>query len=83
MTKSHKILVEGSWSFPIDMLRYDQLFPRGSEDSYYIMESFLPDAQTKKPYRIELLGLKHHSYWKPTEERWRSFGWKVVEHKIL
>lgn len=70
--------VEGAGSFPIDMLRFDQAWPRGEDDAGQIHASF---NRSGKRRRIRL-----HSYkdtrapdYGLTLGRWRSFCWQVVE----
>ena len=58
--------VEGYGSFPIDMLRYDNAYPRDS-DSIYNMGQELDRRQVR-------LASCHC----PTHDRWASFGWKVI-----
>ena len=60
--------VEGSGSFPFDMLRYDRCWP------YYSQDSSQMDHHNIGRRRVVLEG-----YNKPTDGRWRSFTWRVVE----
>jgi hypothetical protein len=62
--------VEGTWDFPLDMLRYDLCWPASQSDAGLIAGTTLVG---KAERRITLKGLKL-----PTEARWVSFGWKVV-----
>lgn len=60
--------------FPMDMLRYDACFPSRSEDAAMISE------YTKEIVTVELE--TYHDSQRdghPTVDRWRSFGWTVVE----
>lgn len=61
--------VEGTSSFPVDMLRYDRCWPAHGTDASYIATH--PSTTL---IRIHLQGLKL-----PTVTRWESFGWRVVE----
>ena len=63
--------VEGSGEFPIDMLRRDECFPNGEQDSYRIQE--MRDRRT-----IYLIRTTDNRFWTPTGGRWESFGWKVT-----
>jgi hypothetical protein len=65
--------VTGSGRFPLDMLRYDLCWPANSDESLDI-EDALDSAVRLKERTITLKGLKL-----PTEPRWRSWGWRVVE----
>lgn len=63
-------VVEGTGMFPYDMLRYDSCTPRYQRDVSIMLES----GQRK----VELVRV--HEGKKPpiTDERWASFGWRVV-----
>ena len=63
--------VKGPGSFPIDMLRYDTSFPAKETQSLQIEA----DADMRE---VDLIhrGAKG---WKPTYDRWRSFGWNVLQ----
>lgn len=66
-----RFAVEGSGDFPIDMLRYDGAFPATERDSYKISEF---DHR-----RVELEAWADGPSTRvPTEDRWKSFLWKVV-----
>lgn len=58
--------VEGSGSFPIDMLRHDACWPATSKDAFC-----LEDGSSR---RIVLRTDWAHA---PTIGRWNSFGWRV------
>ena len=81
--KIHKIrfIVEGSTSFPIDMLRYDCCYPETAEDSAAILNAE-PGCE---PVRVKVIknttgpSAKSGNYTaEPTEGCWASFGWHVV-----
>jgi hypothetical protein len=75
--------VEGKGTFPIDMLRYDACYPASEADSYATMWDVVNEG-----YALRRVTLKHrvskdanlHHY--PTEDRWKSFMWKVVPGSI-
>ena len=71
----HRFKVQGEFSFPIDMLRYDCCFPYSEGDSIKI-ERILRD-RTAGPVE---LGAYQEKRWIPTAGRWESFLWKVTEH---
>lgn len=60
--------VEGRGEFPWDMLRYDECWPRGSQDVSGLI--------TERPRRPILLCTYKPSG--PTVARWESFGWTVT-----
>lgn len=62
--------VEGTGTFPLDMLRYDLSWPATSADA--------GEAQGPTFRRPRRIRLKSASPFAPTPERWESFGWKVV-----
>ena len=68
ITKTFK--VTGASEFPMDMLRYDAVYPRTSEDA-----SNIGAGQWHKRERrtIEIKGEGC------TPDRWASFGWKVSD----
>lgn len=67
--KAFKFTVEGSGSFPLDMLRYDCCWPATSGD---VAQMTAVTYNTKR--KVELL-----SHREPTKERWKSFIWPVVD----
>ena len=78
--------VEGTYPFPVDMLRYDQCWPsREATDSVELAEAMSgtsdrihrrnnPDHKPRKR-RVTLVT---NAINRPTVGRWESFGWKVV-----
>lgn len=68
--------VEGSGDFPTDMLRYDGCTPvhEGGEDGGGGI--LTPERHDERivPRRVRLRSWKGQI----TEERWRSFGWRVL-----
>lgn len=79
MNYCHEIKVAGSGCFPVDMLRYNQCWPATSEDCSAIIDTFEPGKL--EHYRINLKHYDHKS-WEPTKDRWLSFGWRVVSHRV-
>jgi hypothetical protein len=66
--------VEGSGSFPIDMLRYDACWPQSERyDTPAIQQD--PFSEPKKRRRVVLVTDNPSA---PTVGRWESFTWKVV-----
>lgn len=76
--KRKRFTVEGSGAFPFDMLRYDACWPESeARDSYQLQLSFQTDAtEYLKRRRVTLLSDDRNA---PTEGRWKSFNWRVVE----
>lgn len=68
--------VEGTWPFPVDMLRYDCCFPASQADVVRIEEMMVAPDYGKVTIELEAV---HHSRWAPTSARWESFGWRVIE----
>lgn len=81
MTKKyvHTVRVLGKFRFPIDMLRYDGLCPSKEEDSSEISGSLGDDEWETAPIELNCIAPKN---WKPTEARWKSFGWNILSHVI-
>ncbi len=74
-----EFIVEGSWPFPIDMLRHDQAHPATEEDSHKLVRTMDPTLNTGK---VTISLGKYHGIKKSphiTEGRWESFGWKVIK----
>jgi len=71
--KAHRFLftVEGSGSFPIDMLRYDRCWPANEGSDSYAIETH-PTAKRRR------IVLETQNELAPTNGRWESFGWKVL-----
>ncbi len=64
-------VVRGSGSLPLDMLRYDECWPRNSG----AVDAIQVDGEDKFTIRnVELRGVRE-----PTKDRWGSFGWTVLE----
>lgn len=64
--------VEGSGSFPFDMLRYDQCWPKSESPDSATLES-MTRRGVRGPFRVTLVSLNA-----PTQGRWESFGWLVI-----
>lgn len=73
----HHFNVVGAGPFPIDMLRHDVCSPEHSADADMIRES-LDATVADGPRTIHLIRYAPKG-WTPTEGRWRSFGWLVVD----
>jgi len=71
--KIYNYRVTGFAPFPVDMLRYDQAYPRHESESYKIVTGNLLTPHPEGVQVIELQGLRY-----PTEGRWESFGWSVA-----
>lgn len=69
------ISVQGAYSFPIDMLRYDRCTPHREKDSAAIRRSIAHDMD---PEPVEVVRFSKSAKWEPTRGRWESQGWKVT-----
>lgn len=69
----HKFTVEGRGQFPFDMLRYDGCFPAREAESVKL-EHFERGERT-----VDLIHRCEDRHWMPMDDRWRSFGWRVVK----
>jgi len=81
---THKVTVKPvlrTTSFPIDMLRYDGLVPLYQTDSNKIHRCCEMNEPHDETLTIELWK-RDVKTWKPTEERWKSFLWKIVGHEV-
>jgi len=89
----HTFRVEGTGDFPLDMLRYDQCWPRSQDDVYAMHPNYTERKagedqvryiHTFKVERIDTTtGRKVTllSWNTPTPKRWESFGWRIIEHE--
>lgn len=71
--KMYKWLVSGFTRFPIDMLRYDECFPLTESDSGVIAHTLEVSRRTTGPFEVQVGSYSRT----PSNERWKSFGWKV------
>jgi len=71
--------------FPIDMLRYDSCYPENEMESVSRINETLSEFIKAKDFTAKPIALIHLSHgnknWQPTEARWNSFGYKVIEIK--
>ena len=70
--------VESRYSFPIDMLRYDNCFPQTERDSGEITESIIG----MKGFSVGVGRFVEYKHVQPTIARWDSFGCKVSDIQI-
>lgn len=75
MSKRYRITVSGKGNFPLDMLRYDECWPRDALDAARIAPELPVTAHEE--FRLwadpRIIVLYSNKY--PTEQRWLSFGW--------
>jgi hypothetical protein len=72
-----RFTVEGRGEFPLDMLRYDRCFPRTGEDADMMLRQ---PEHLRSTRCVTLVALaRDNRFWQPTEGRWLSFGWSVIE----
>ena len=75
-TQRVRFTVEGSGTFPFDMLRYDACWPESeSRDSYRLAADYGNDKNPPSRRQVTLLSDNRHA---PTYGRWESFTWKVI-----
>ncbi len=69
-SKSQRVrfAVSGEGGFPIDMLRFDECWPASQVDSTRIAE----ESVMRRTVRLR-------SDKTPNEQRWKSYGWSIVE----
>jgi hypothetical protein len=73
--------VIGSGGFPFDMLRYDKCYPASSDDSAQLDDP-RHYKMSDKPRTIELMRYVMVRHNVPTAEKWKSFGWKLIEETV-
>lgn len=65
--------VEGIGTFPFDMLRYDQCWPKRESEDSTELELHPRSTRVREARQVTLVGISP-----PTEGRWASFGWRVL-----
>lgn len=86
--KVFSFTVKGSGQFPLDMLRYDQCWPTGTDDAskietslarYYKADFCAADEiGNSNKWEINLTGA--NGWGEPTPGRWESFNCRVTLH---
>ncbi|CAB4130440.1 hypothetical protein UFOVP119_64 [uncultured Caudovirales phage] len=71
-----KFTVTGRGRFPVDMLRYDECFPRTGEDAQAMNYDSESLAGVREVRSVTLCTYARHGS-RPTAARWASFGWSV------
>lgn len=71
---THRVTVEGSFQFPVDMLRYDYCFPDSEADSAAIAN----EEHSREPRRVRVVQVTDSKRPMFTPARWESFGWKIL-----
>jgi len=77
MTKaySYEATVSGPYTFPVDMLQYDECFPSSEADAGEIEDTTLGASRVNRVH-VTRVSLRRRG--EPfTARRWESFGWKV------
>ncbi len=67
-------VVNGSGSFPVDMLRYDCCYPESQAD---VQRAFCERGE-RVVHLVSQCGEKRHAEQIPTDDRWESFTWRVI-----
>lgn len=68
--------VEGVGAFPYDMLRYDYAWPVSEHDDVPKLAVDWSSNNGLKKRRVRLMSREANT---PTVDRWRSFGWAVID----
>jgi hypothetical protein len=87
MAKQFEVIVTvrplpASGTFPVDMLRYDGLYPARETDSYRLQTAIQGHHDSRDDWadgKGVMLKRYADKEWKPNADRWRSFGWEVAE----
>ena len=72
-------VVETSFQFPVDMLRYDGCFPASERDSGVIILNL---SDMRSPINVKIGRYVDGKHSKPTIERWKSFGCNISDIQI-
>lgn len=76
--KRTEFTVQGFGTFPFDMLRYDQCWPKSEK-----LDSTAIERSTRREYPTERVTLLSDAPNVPTTGRWRSFGWTVTDERSV
>lgn len=83
---SLRYTVEGTWPFPLDMLRHDGSVAASPEDQAkidFLSSESAPDRDAiRTPRTIDLL-IPLGGRRRPNAARWESFGWKVPGEAVV
>lgn len=79
MKHATTFVVRGTLQFPADMLRTDACFPATPDDVNNMMDSITGTYDKPTPVTITLVHVTDVKGWKPTSQRWESFGWDVID----
>lgn len=79
-TKTHTFQVIGNRPFPIGMLRHDACYPASEQDSGLIDVTLGHMNEGFVTVTLRHRGEDRH--YRPTDNRWASFGWTVVYNSL-
>jgi hypothetical protein len=83
--------VKGRGEFPFDMLRYDACFPATGDDVSMLEKQYeyetanvvgIAGGSRRAIDRTVHLTMLSRNYTGPTIERWKSFGWTVIDDSM-
>lgn len=74
--KLYRFTVEGraDSGFPLDMLRFDQCWPRTQDSADKVFGQF---ASNRAGWERHIVSIMLSGICEPSVERWASFGWRV------
>lgn len=72
-----RFTVEGAGEFPLDMLRSDQCWPAGADDSARIAAHH--GGADPGEVRGRMIRLETVAKYAPNRQRWLSFSWRVID----
>lgn len=73
-------IVITSFTFPVDMLRYDGCFPHSEVDATKISRNL---REHNYPLEVKIGRYIDNRHSKPTEGRWESFGCTIKDVETL
>ena len=74
--------VKGSYTFPVDMLRYDACYPTYTDAAVKLVTGGTNMAAVDEDYMVQLAHAHPTRGWQPTIARWASFGFEVMQSRI-
>lgn len=79
---TYAFTVRGVYRFPLDMLRYDGCYPATTDAVEAIQASLSGDIKYVDGHRV-MHKVKLISNLPPTEGRWASFSWYVIDTETI
>jgi len=77
-----QVRATSGFTFPLDMLRYDCCYFAEERDARRVESTMGYKEVEEFNGMVIYLERVAEKSWKPTEDRWKSFGWDVRQHNV-